>query len=115
MVDYLMGEFIGTTFVRLQSIAVEVRSGFHVLTYQGLQGFLAAVLYHRGANLTAALQYGSYDCLPLRPANVDLFGPLVSVHIAGLAAYEGFVNFDFPAQLCRRSIRSALQAFRVAA
>ena len=51
-----MGILFVQTIVGLQRIAIERRSGFDILAYQRLQGFLFAPVDHAGANLAAALQ-----------------------------------------------------------
>ena len=99
MVNDLMSVFVRESPVGLQEVAINVRSGFHVVTYQLLQFALLASPYDLGADLTAAFQNGSDNGLTFGTATVDLFGLLVGVHVTGLAADEGFVYFDFTAEL----------------
>src|SRR4051794_17836654 len=76
---HLMRIITGKTFVRLESVAVEVRSNFHIVTNELLEFVLAARLNHLGANLSAALQDCSNDSLTLRPTSVNLFCTLALV------------------------------------
>ena len=52
-----------------------------------------------GDNLTAALDHAEENLLAFRPASSNLSFAFRLVHIAGLAANEGFVHFDFTTQL----------------
>lgn len=73
VVNYLMSELV-QAFVRLQSIGVDVRSGFHVVANQLLQFGLATGLGDRGADLAAALQHCGDNRLAFRAGAGDLFG-----------------------------------------
>src|SRR5579872_6730739 len=63
VIDHLMGEIFGQSLIRFQRIAVEIRSNFHVLTYQRLEALLAPILDYGGPNLATALQDRCDDCL----------------------------------------------------
>src|SRR5438128_2180810 len=55
VVNHLMGEIFRESIVGFQRIAVQVRSDFHVLTYQRLQPLLATIPHHPSVNLAPTL------------------------------------------------------------
>src|ERR1017187_1974731 len=89
-------------FVRLQRIAIDARSNFHVLADQLLKLWLAAGTADLRTDRSTAFQYCRYDGLAFRPASVDLLFALVGVHETRLAADEGFIYFNFATQLVER-------------
>src|ERR1039457_3958725 len=97
MVNHGMLKLIQSV-VRLKRIAVDARSGFHVLADQLLKFRLAAGIANASTDRSAALQYRRYDGLTFRAASVDLFFPFVGVHEACFAADEGFIHFDFASE-----------------
>jgi hypothetical protein len=99
MIDHLMGEVIGKPIVGLQGIAVQIRSNLNVLADQTVKFRLPAGANNLRADLSAALQNRRNNCLALSTSPGDLLRPLVSVHVAGLAADESLISFDFAAQL----------------
>src|ERR1017187_2210912 len=85
VVNHLMLKFIKPV-VRLQRIAVDARSSFHVLADQLLKLWLAAGTADLSTDRSTALQYCRNDGLTFRPSSVDLLFALVGMHEARLAA-----------------------------
>ena len=102
VVNHLMGEVVTKTLVRLQGVAVQLRSDFNVLADQIVKFWLATRCYYLRANLSAALQNRRNNRLALSTSTSDLACPFVGVHVAGLAADESFINFDFASQAFRQ-------------
>jgi hypothetical protein len=99
MVDYPVVVLSEKPVVRLQSVRVERRSRFDVGFYLSMNALLFAIVEDCCLDLSAPFQ-GSEDdglVLPASPGNASF--PLVEMHIAGLPADEGFVDFHFPAEL----------------
>ena len=65
----------------------------------GLKRFLLAVRNHDGTNLAATFQDSDYGSFVLAASPGDAAPALRYVHVAGLAADEGFVGFDVAAGL----------------
>ena len=97
VVNHLMLKLVEPV-VRLQRIAIDARSGFHVLAYKRLKFRLAARAAYLRAYRTTAFQHCRYDGFAFRPASDDLLSTLVGVHVPRLAADEGFVNLNLAAQ-----------------
>src|ERR1035437_6962451 len=85
-------------FVGFQGIGVDGRSGFHVLADLRLKRLLLPVRNNRSANFTAAFQDSHDGGLVSWAGAADFGAALRCLHIAGLAADEGFVRFDFTAE-----------------
>lgn len=82
------------SFVRLQGVRVDARTGFDVLADHIVKFRLAAGLYDLAPHFSAALQNGCYNRLPVRAATVDLFSAFVSVHISSLAADDSSASIS---------------------
>src|SRR5437016_5789154 len=63
-----------------------------------LQGFLFAVRNNGSADLAAALQNAHHGSLVFANCTSDATPSFLGVHVAGLAANEGFVSFHFAGQ-----------------
>ena len=98
VVDYGVLVFVLQTVVGLQGIAENRGTGFDALPNDWLEFLLGTGRYVTGDNLTAPLYHPEYDLLAFWPTSRNLRFALALVHIAGLAADESFINFNFPAQ-----------------
>ena len=85
--------------VGFQFVAEDRGASFNPFPDDGLQFFLRAAPDMAGYDFTAALHHTEGDFFILAPRASDLSGPLVFVHVPGLTSDEGFIYFDFPAQL----------------
>jgi hypothetical protein len=90
--------------IGLQFVTEDSGACFDPLTNGCLQFFLRAAGNVPGYNLTAALHHSEDDLFVLAARAGNLFGPLGFVHIAGLAADECFVYFNFATKLIECSI-----------
>src|ERR1700733_2092645 len=100
----LMLVLFAESIVGLQRVAIESRSGFHVLVNQRVQLGLAAFIYYLGAHLAATFQNGSDDSFAFRTATpLDLAGLNIGVHVARFLADESFINFDFAGEFAAGS------------
>lgn len=99
MVDNLIGEVIPEAVVALQRIAVKVRSYFDVDTYQRLQGLLTRLITTFARTLPPRSRTFATMALPSGPRPWLVSGALICVHVTSSATNEGFVRFDFAAQL----------------
>jgi uncharacterized repeat protein (TIGR03803 family) len=101
----LMSVFGCESFIRLQCIGVESRASSDVLAYLLLQYCFAAIRDDSSANLAALALINSHDgslVLSASPGNPAL--ALRDVHVSCLAPDEGFVYFDFAANLGTKEI-----------
>jgi hypothetical protein len=100
MVNDFVRVFFRQAVIGFQRIAIQRRSDFDVLAYQGLKLTLAALVDDLRADLAATLQNGSDDSLTFGPASpLDLARFNIAMHIARLAADEGLIHFYLAAQL----------------
>src|SRR5262249_26860179 len=88
-------------FVTLERVSADQRTRLDVFPDFGLDRFLLRVRDDFGADFLAALQNPDDDRLPARAPAVNLLGPLVGVHVPGLAANKRFIDLDFAAQLVK--------------
>lgn len=98
VVNNLMLVGVVESFMRLQRIAVKLRSRFHVVVDQLLQDLLLAALHQTSADLAATLQHSRYNGLAFRSTPFDLPFAILGVHATRLATDEGFVNLDLTRQ-----------------
>src|SRR5687768_8768762 len=103
VIDNLMGEVPGESFVGKQRVGIESRSCFDVLADFGLKGLLLPIRNYAGTNLPASFQDTDNGSLvfPASPGNTAL--PFLDMHVAGFPADEGFIRFDFASQLVKRT------------
>src|ERR1017187_10053911 len=81
-------------------IGIDVRPGVNVLFDNRLNGAFGAILYHGSPNGLAALQDAQHHGFSASVAAFGLRARLaVLVHVSRLTADEGFINFDFAADL----------------
>src|ERR1022692_308693 len=81
-------------------IGIDVRPGVNVLFDNRLNGGFGAILYHGSPNGLAALQDAQHHGFSASVAAFGLRARLaVLVHVSRLTAHEGFINFDFAADL----------------
>ena len=98
VIDNLMRVIAGEPIVGKKFVGIKRRTGFDVFSHFLLQRALASVRHYVGPYLSAALQEAHNGDLVFSAGASDAATPLVNVHVASLAADEGFVNFDFAAQ-----------------
>jgi hypothetical protein len=100
VIDNLMLVLFTESVIGFHCIAVEFGTLLYVLAHQRLQLSLTAALYHGSANLSAAFQNRSDDSLTFGSApSLNLARLNIGVHVAGLAADESFIHFDFAREL----------------
>src|ERR1019366_4232212 len=95
VVNNFVGVVLSQPVVRLQRVGVERRACLNVLSHAGLQSGFLTVGNYGSANLAATLQCSEHDGLVFAASTSDAPLAFVNVHVTGLAADEGFVNFDF--------------------
>jgi hypothetical protein len=82
-----------------QFITEDGRACFNLFADVLLKFFLSAIVNHERANIATTFNHPHNDGFVLSASAGDALLAFCLVHIAGFAADEGFVNFDFPAQL----------------
>ena len=99
VVDDLVGVLGSQPVVAFQFIGIEGGTGLDVLPDLSLNVFLLTGLDNGSADCSSlSLQDTHDDHLSFWPTSRDPLPPFVGVHIAGLAANEALVGFDFPCQ-----------------
>src|ERR1035437_6008800 len=86
-------------FVRFQRVSEQRGTSENVFAHFSLKCLLLPIRHNLGNDLAAALQNSHDGGLVFSASAGDLDGPLRRVHVAGLAADEGFVRFDLARQL----------------
>src|ERR1022692_464178 len=99
MIDYGVLIFSLKPFVRFQFIAEDSGTGFNLFVDVFVKFFLPAIVNHEGPNLPAALDHAHHDGLVFSASTSDALFAFRLVHVARLAADEGFVYFNLTAQL----------------
>lgn len=88
----------------MQFISEDRGVGLDVLPHMLLQFGLAASLDVQRADSPATLNHAEHDLFAVLPTTrLNLPGLVLGVHIAGLAANEGFIDLDIPGQLVKRA------------
>jgi len=92
--------------VGVSFIGEKMRAGFDVLANGHVQASPTSIIQDSDAHLSAALQHRMNRNLPNWSASLTLHDALLAVlvHIANLAADEGFVDFDFTIQLAAATV-----------
>src|ERR1035438_5807111 len=98
MVDHLMLKLI-QALVGFERVGEDSGTRKNMLPDFGLKRLLFAVWNHGRANVAAAFQDAHHGGLVLAASAGYFLGALRNVHVAGLAADEGFVRFDLAGQL----------------
>ena len=99
MVNNLMGVLGSQSVVGRQCVGVEGRASLDMLLNFGLQHATLATGNYLSANLSATFKDAHNSGLVLSASTCDAALLDIQVHVASLAADEGFVNFDFSAEL----------------
>lgn len=86
-------------FVRFQFVTEDSRTSFNLFVDVLLKFFLPAIVNYEGPNFPTTLYHAHNDGLVFAASTSDALFAFRLVHIAGLPADEGFIYFDFPAQL----------------
>src|ERR1039457_5056503 len=86
-------------FVGFQFIAKNSRTGFDLFVDVLLKFFLPAIVNHEGPHFPATLDHAHNDSLVLAAGPGDALFTFRLMHVTRFAADEGFVYFNFPAQL----------------
>jgi hypothetical protein len=95
----LMRVVAGQSIVGLKSIGIESSASLYVSVDFCLQFFFLAARNHTCANLPATLKNSHDGSLVLGACASDPALPLTDVHVPRFAADEGFIYFDFAAEL----------------
>src|SRR5437879_3542963 len=104
MVDHFVRVFV-ESIVRLQRIGVQFCTRSNIIANLAVKVMLAACTYNGCVNLSSlAVEKSEHNGLTLWPATVNLFCPLVRMHVACLAADKGFVGFDRASHLVDGSV-----------
>src|SRR5439155_22144779 len=104
MVDNFMGVLSRQSFVGFQIVAVESRACLNMLLDFGLKRSLSAVPNNKSSHFTTALQDSHHGSLVFAASSSYAAFPLCDVHIAGLAADEGLINFYISSHSSERAV-----------
>ncbi len=102
MVDDLVGVLSRKPFVGFQLVAVKRGARLDVLLNFGLESLLLSIVDNSSSDFPATLQDSHHCGFIFRPAAGDASLPLCNMHVACLAADEGFIDFDFSGELYKR-------------
>src|SRR2546422_7712918 len=94
VIDDLVRVFPFQSIIGAQFIGVERRPCFNVLLDFGLQSAFLAIADHGHLHLSAPLDKAYNGSLALTTPSGDAALSLRDVHVPGLAADEGLINFD---------------------
>src|ERR1700722_14225902 len=94
VIDHLMSIIGCKAVVGQQEVGIERGASFDMLADFRLQDGLLTARYYDSANLSAALQYSHDRNLVFGSGASNAALALAEVHVAGLAADEGFVYFN---------------------
>ena len=86
-------------FIRFQFVTEDSGPGFNLFVDVLLKFLFFAVVNHKGPNFPAALDHTHNDGLIFAAGTGDALFAFRLMHVPGLTADEGFIHFDFPAQL----------------
>lgn len=95
MVNDCMGIVSPKSLIGEQRIGIERGTRFDVLLDLGMENLLLAAGDHSCANLAAALQQSHNSSLVFATCAGDTALTLADMHVAGLAANESLIRFDF--------------------
>src|SRR4029077_20642768 len=104
VINHLVSVVGRESFIGEQLIRIQRSPSRDVFPHFILEHALSTVGDYGCANLSAALQNSDYSGLVLCTRSRDAALTLADVHIASLAANEGFVNFHFTAELRAKEI-----------
>src|SRR5437764_734875 len=98
-----MDELRIQSFIRFQGVRENLRSGCDVRFDMSLKRLFLAAVYYIRTDPPATLENANHHRFIVAASSGDLHRLDVLVHVACLAADEGFVNFDLSSDLLKRS------------